>query len=293
MKNLKLIIDNKHNLIPEGDSSGQEQFWPLVGLSLGSFLQAISMDQQTCILDVCRGTERGSFFFIQGSLYDAACGELSGEEAALELVSWEGVRFNVKKIADKSRISRKINKSLISLLMESSRRNDEKTSPELDPDDAAEINKSGSGIETAVEETAAGSFEEAAPASEAETDIRAALQQCIDRLTGEMQDALIRSAIIDFNSGEVLAGTGVKLSALDYYEEINRMFCRVAKAQSSEPGRYFLLNVDDSRTIIFLNIRNIRWAVDFDSQKMKLGVFMNIMVPRLEEWCENAMATVN
>jgi len=302
VNNLKLIIDNKHNSIPGPDgadalaaadsANARDQFFPLVGLSLGSFLQAISMDQQTCILEVCRDGDRGSFFFVQGNLYDAACGSLDGEGAALELVSWEGVRFNIKKIADKSRVLRKITRSLISLLMESTRQSDEKKSPGHDPDDREEE------IETSLDSPVddnknAEIAEDPARAANAETDIRAALQQCIDRLANEMQDALIRSVIIDFESGEVLAGQGVKLSALDYYEEINRMFDRVARAHSSEPGRYFLLNIDESRTIIFLNIHSIRWAVDFDSRKMKLGVFMNIMAPRITEWCESVVQTVD
>lgn len=290
MKNLKLIVDNEHNPVPEGrnaNTANNDQFLPLVGLSLGSFLQAMSMDQQTCILEICRDGDRGSFYFIQGNLHDAACGDLDGQEAALELISWEGVSFNIKKIPDKSQVPRKINKSLISLLMDSTRQMDEKKSPELDPDDAA------------VEKGAAGNEEtyrseeptQAVVPSDTETDIRLALQQCVDRLVHEMTDALFRSVIIDFNSGEVLAGQGVKLSALDYYAELNRMFGRVAKAHCSEPGRYFLLNIDDSRTIVFLNIHSIRWAVDFDSKKMKLGVFLNIMAPKITEWCESALNT--
>ncbi len=299
MKNLKLIVDNEHNPVPEGRHSNtansNDQFLPLVGLSFGSFLQAISMDQQTCILEICRDGDRGSFYFIQGNLHDAACGDLDGQEAALELISWEGITFNIKKIPDKSQVPRKINKSLISLLMDSTRQMDEKKYPKLDPDDAAE--ESGRGLKRAADSAEADTSEEPAqaaasvPEAENETDIRLALQQCVDRLVHEMPDALFRSVIIDFNSGEVLAGQGVKLSALDYYAELNRMFGRVVKAHSSEPGRYFLLNIDDSRTIVFLNFHSIRWAVDFDSKKMKLGVFLNIMAPKLSEWCESALQT--
>jgi hypothetical protein len=299
VKNLKLIVDNEHNPVPEGrnaNTANSDQFLPLVGLSLGSFLQAMSMDQQTCVLEICRDGDRGSFYFVQGTLHDAACSGLDGEEAALELISWEGVSFNIKKIPDKSQVPRKINKSLISLLMDSTRQMDEKTSPEFDPDDAAEESETGlkGAAHNADADLSEGPGQAAAtgvPESETETDIRVALQQCVDRLVQEIPDALFRSVIIDFNSGEVLAGQGVKLSALDYYAELNRMFGRVARAHCSEPGRYFLLNIDDSRTIVFLNFHSIRWAVDFDSKKMKLGVFLNIMAPKLAEWCESALQT--
>lgn len=296
VKNLKLIVDNEHNPVPDSRganaSTHEDQFLPLVGLSLGSFLQAISLDQQTCILEICRDGRRGSFTFIQGNLHDAACGNLDGQEAALELISWEGINFNIKKISDKSQVQRKITKSLISLLMDSTRRMDERKSSGLDPDDVAEEAEArDTGMESSAESAAEAAEAPREGPADLEDDIRPALQQCVDRLVNEMPDALFRSVIIDFNSGEVLAGQGVKLSALDYYAELNRMFGGVARAHSSEPGRYFLLNLDDTRTIVFLNIHSIRWAVDFDSRKMKLGVFLNIMAPKLTEWCESALKT--
>ncbi len=143
VKAVQLIVNNdklnKHNDVEEG------QYWPLVGLTLGSFLQVIAMDQQTCLLEICHTDgERGRFFFIQGSLYDAQCGDLEGEEAAMELVSWEGVRFVVKKIPEDAEIPRRINKSLISLLMESTRLRDETgRDSSAGPEESEEISNSG------------------------------------------------------------------------------------------------------------------------------------------------------
>lgn len=291
VKNLKLVVDND-NPVSESNTVNDE-FMPLVGLSLGSFLQALSMDQQTCILEISRDGKKGRFYFIEGSLYDAAYGNLDGQEAALELISWEGIRYSIKKIADASQVPRKITKSLISLLMDSTRQMDEQECPEVDPDDAEEEGERElESAAVAVSRQAGGQLSEVSvEAADREVDMALALEGCLDSLAAEMSDALFRSVIIDFESGEVLAGRGVKLSALDYYAELNRMFSSVTKAHSSAPGRYFLLNVDEARTVIFLNVRNLRWAVDFDSKKMKLGVFLNMMAPKLIEWCEKALGT--
>lgn len=290
MKNLKLIVDNDKS-VPESNAVSNDEFMPLIGLSLGSFLQAMSMDQQTCILEISRNGEQGRFYFIQGNLYDAQWGSLDGQEAALELISWDGIRFSIKKIPDVSAVPRKINKSLISLLMDSTRQMDEQKCPELDPDDVEEEGEGGLESAAAEPKTVQTERREQSTVQEAdkEVDFTLALEECLDRLASEMSDALFRSVIIDFDSGEVLAGRGVKLSALDYYAELNRMFSGLAQAHSSEPGGYFLLNIDDNRTIVFLSIRNIRWAIDFDSRKMKLGVFLNMMAPKLAEWCEGAL----
>lgn len=306
MNNIKLIIDNNQPKPVAGHNepeSPEGQYWPLVGLTLGSFLQAIAMDQQTCILEICNNQGgRGSLFFIQGALHDAACGPLAGEEAALELVSWEGVRFRVGRIQDRSRVPRRIKKGLISILMESMRQRDEVNSPGDGPEDETP-GASGPDGPGWLEETERGGQPQAGTSAERPqmdedttgivppefADRREAFQQCIEKLRKDMGDALIRSVIVDNSSGEVLAGHDLKLPALDYYEEVNRMLDRVARAHASAPGRYFFVSLREDRVLFFLMVREIRWAVDFNSRKMKLGVFLHIMVERLVEACEEAL----
>ena len=277
VKTVQLIVDNdklnKHNEVEEG------QYWPLVGLSLGSFLQVIAMDQQTCLLEICHTNgERGRFFFIQGSLYDAQCGELEGEEAALELVSWEGVRFVVKKISEDVKIPRRINKSLISLLMESTRLRDETgKGSSAEPEEGEEFSNRG-------DAGGAGLPEREGP-GERTPDLRADFQQCVDKLRAAIGDALTCSAIFDCNSGDVMAGYAVKLSALDYYFEMLGIFENI-KGRSSEPGQYFFTNIEGNQVLVFVLVENIRWAVEFDSRQMKLGLFLNALIPKLVGACE-------
>jgi CheY-like chemotaxis protein len=100
---------------------------PLVGLSVSSFLQVLSMDQQTCILYVenKKTKQKGFLYVISGELSDAECGHIPAEEAALEMIAWDEVNLKFKT---KSKINRtkKINMGLMSLLMEASRLKDEK-----------------------------------------------------------------------------------------------------------------------------------------------------------------------
>jgi CheY-like chemotaxis protein len=99
----------------------------LVGLSVSSFLQVLSMDQQTCILHVenKKTKQRGFLYVISGELSDAECGHIPPEEAAMEIIAWDEVNIKFKT---KSKINRpkKINMRLMSLLMEASRLKDEK-----------------------------------------------------------------------------------------------------------------------------------------------------------------------
>jgi hypothetical protein len=84
------------------------------------------MDQQTCLVEVyLSANKRGTFYFVEGVLYNAVCGSLEGEEAAMEMITWDKVRININNNVTASEIVKKIDKGLLALLMESSRRRDE------------------------------------------------------------------------------------------------------------------------------------------------------------------------
>lgn len=96
------------------------------GISIASFLQLIEIEQKTCLLAVIsvEGNETGFFYFDKGILYDAACGDLRAEEAALKIISWENVRISFK-ILPKKKIRKRIEKGLMALIMEGMRCKDE------------------------------------------------------------------------------------------------------------------------------------------------------------------------
>jgi hypothetical protein len=116
-------------IMSEGESEslkGESHISPIVGLSVGSFIQLISMDQQTCVVEVSHNANgTGTFYFVEGILYNAVCGNLEGEEAAMEMIAWERARININNTINANEIAKKIEKGLLSLLMESSRRKDE------------------------------------------------------------------------------------------------------------------------------------------------------------------------
>lgn len=127
MNNIKLVVTNDG--ISEGENNNlntESPASPMVGLSVGSFIQLISMDQQTCLVEVyLNANKRGTFYFVEGVLYNAVCGNLEGEEAAMEMITWDKVRININNSVTASEIVKKIEKGLLALLMESSRRRDE------------------------------------------------------------------------------------------------------------------------------------------------------------------------
>jgi CheY-like chemotaxis protein len=113
-------------------------------ISLASFLQLLEMERKTCTLSVrsphpeapAEGYRQGKLHFRAGRLVGAATGELSGREAALEIVTWENVDI---EIADGCpAVEPEIEAPLSYLLMEGMRLKDEREGErepaEADPD---------------------------------------------------------------------------------------------------------------------------------------------------------------
>jgi len=97
----------------------------LKGISVANFLQLIQMEEKTCILEISStGNEKGLFYFKDGELYDAVCGGLNGEEAAFKLLSLDNASIRLKNFSD-DKIVKRINVSLMNLIMESLRLKDE------------------------------------------------------------------------------------------------------------------------------------------------------------------------
>ncbi len=97
----------------------------LKGISVANFLQLIQMEEKTCFLEISsNGSEKGLFYFKDGELYDAVCGGLNGEEAAFKLLALDNASIRLKNFSD-DKVVKRINVSLMNLIMESQRLKDE------------------------------------------------------------------------------------------------------------------------------------------------------------------------
>ncbi len=98
----------------------------LTGISLESFMQLVEKDQKTCVLEIQLSDKKreGVLYCVRGELYDAICEDLQGEEAALEMVTWDDVKITLMDLP-KQKINRHIETELMSLIMAGTVRKDE------------------------------------------------------------------------------------------------------------------------------------------------------------------------
>jgi hypothetical protein len=72
----------------------------LVDLTLPSLLQVMSRECSTAILRLQRGSDQGAMYFAEGVLVHAVSGQVTGDEAACELLGWPDGRFRLARDAD-------------------------------------------------------------------------------------------------------------------------------------------------------------------------------------------------
>lgn len=74
-------------------SSGASGF--MKGITLPTFLQVLEMERKTCAVRVTARGRTGILRFVGGELWDAEAGSLAGEQAAVEIVRWEGSSIEI------------------------------------------------------------------------------------------------------------------------------------------------------------------------------------------------------
>ena len=266
-KDFKLIIDNEDaENAPSTDAGIKDELqrWPLFGLSVGSFLQVIALERQTCIMEVYLNSNHfGHFCFVEGELHDAVCDDLDGETAAMEMIAWENVRLNIKQILNTSSVTRKIDKNLMLLLMESSRRRDEIMSAGEEPEmeDIEELDD----VEAVVDDAD-----------------RAKFDACLDLLSNEMGDALNAATISKIDEDKVMASCKTNPETAKAFLRLTKFMKNAFSTRTSLTlGDHYVLELKGRQLLVALIIGEHQWCVVFNSIKCTLGLFRNVIMPKV------------
>lgn len=96
----------------------------IAGFSLANFLQLLSLEQKTCLLNVKNHQTDGYIYLELGEIAAAVAGNTRGEEALFRLLACDNIRITFKKLPQK-KIMKMIDKPLMALLVEGMSRIDE------------------------------------------------------------------------------------------------------------------------------------------------------------------------
>jgi hypothetical protein len=112
----------------------------IAGFSLANFLQLLSLEQKTCLLNVKNSRTDGYIYLELGEIGAAIAGNSKGEEALFKLLACENIRITFKKLPQK-KIMKMIDKPLMALLVEGMSRIDEADPPPDDPQPTGEADE--------------------------------------------------------------------------------------------------------------------------------------------------------
>jgi CheY-like chemotaxis protein len=129
-------FDSLLNMINAGLKTGGTK-GHVAGISLPSFMQLLELDKKTCTLHVKSNKATGDMFFHQGELLSATTGNLTGQDAAFELINWEDPEIEIENACRIKEENRDIEVPLGFLLIESARMKDEQNKPAAETDESA------------------------------------------------------------------------------------------------------------------------------------------------------------
>lgn len=97
------------------------------GITLQSFLQLINIEGKTCTLTVKAKGKTGLIYIDKGDLMNAKTGMLNGNKAAQEIISWSNDGLTIEIENSCSETEKNVSHTIMSLLMESARMQDERS----------------------------------------------------------------------------------------------------------------------------------------------------------------------
>ena len=88
---LEILISTIHGALDHIDQNEHT-----TGVSVAGFLELINVEHKSCVLMTSHPKEgNGKFFFIDGELYSAQCGEIQGDEAVIKMLCWENATHSI------------------------------------------------------------------------------------------------------------------------------------------------------------------------------------------------------
>jgi hypothetical protein len=274
------------------------------GISIASFLQLIEIEEKTCLLEIKgeQASMNGIFYFHKGMLYDAVCGNLRGEEAAIEVIAWENAEIRFKEIP-KKKISRRIETELMSLIMEAMRRKDELSILEdeelIQLDDTMDVlpddpdlkpfQQSLSSESTDTEDTVQENQQPTKNGKETTMNVQK-LNKSVEILKEDLGDALLATDIFGAADGQSIAGYNPQPKASALFSQLTAFMVKsLDNSGFAQLGKFYLLDLAGNKMVIVIPLGEYQWGMLVDTNKAQLGLLLNVVMPKAIDAFEEAI----
>jgi hypothetical protein len=215
-------------------------------MSLATVLELISMEKKTASIVVKdrESNRSGRIWFKEGTLIDAEIGALEGIEAVFEMLPFGDVDIVIRE-----REHNRVTISGVSLeyvLLEGMKRLDEK---------------------------------EVGTENETKDEV-SKFDKAIELLKKEIGETLLASDIFTIEDSKTITSYKSSAKIAELFNEMNRDINAHLKEMKLPPiGKYYILDLANSKTLIVVTFTKYRWAMLLDSRKLKLGLLLNLILP--------------
>jgi CheY-like chemotaxis protein len=286
------------------------------GVTLPAFLQLLEMEKDTCTLAVANENVRGFFYIRDGQLLEVEAGGRKGLAAALDILSWNEVRIELEEGCPLKTSS--IVLSLTEVLLEAFKLKDERAKKSLAEDLTIEIEdahewgmptEEGSALNDAIDPGDSPPAPSSGPAARPATDDTIKikvftdhgfkevdmniqkLNKAIESLRESLGSGLLSTDIFGTEDGQPIVGINSKPEACAIFTQITDYLNKALKdTRLPEIGRYYLLDLVDQKMLLVIPMGDFIWSMLIDGNKTKLGMLLNLVIPKAIESFEEALA---
>ena len=118
----------------------------------------------------------------------------------------------------------------------------------------------------------------------------AKLKKAMDMLVEDLGGGLLASDIFSKNDGQSLVGVNSQAAACALFAQTTKYLIKSLQDSGFPPlGRYWLLDLVDRKAVIVLPLGEYIWGVLVDTQKVPVGLVLNVSVPKIISLYEEAL----
>lgn len=116
------------------------------------------------------------------------------------------------------------------------------------------------------------------------------LNDCMEMLKKDMGDGLVASSIITMADAQTLVATeNSKPGAASMFSEVTAFIQKSLSQGYPALGRYYYLDLAGNRGMLFIPFGDFQWGIAIDTKKAKLGLMLNIVLPKIINAFEEAV----
>lgn len=115
------------------------------------------------------------------------------------------------------------------------------------------------------------------------------LNGCIELLKKQMGDSLLATSIVAMSDAQAIADWNSKPGAAAIFVEVTNFLNKSLKKGYPSLGKYYLLDLEEDKMLIFLPLGEYQWGIAVDTTKAKLGLILNVILPEIVSAFEDAL----